>query len=156
MPERPPTGPAPLAVNGTRPVVLMHLVIPEASSAFTATLPGTPEAVVVARKLTRGALPGCPRIEDLLLAVSELANNAVIHSASGEGGTFMVRVRTAPSWARAEIVDQGPAETPPQSHNGWGLAIVAGVTDLSGADVQPNGHRTAWAEVTWPESHSSH
>jgi two-component sensor histidine kinase len=101
-------------------------------------------------------LPDCPRIEDLLLAVSELASNSVIHSASGQGGTFMVRVRTAPRWARAEIADQGPAETPPQSHHGWGLAIVAGVTDRSGADIQPNGHRIAWAEVTWPAPSFSH
>jgi hypothetical protein len=106
MPERPPAGPAPLAVNGTRPVVLMHLVIPEATSAFTATLPGTAGSVAVTRQLTRSALPDCPRIEDLLLAVSELASNSIIHSASGQGGTFLVRVRTAPRWARAEIADQ--------------------------------------------------
>jgi hypothetical protein len=60
MPERPPAGPAPLAVKGTRPVVLIHLVIPEATSGFTATLPGTPASVAIARQLTRSALPGCP------------------------------------------------------------------------------------------------
>lgn len=79
-------------------------------------------------------------------------SNAVIHSASGQGGTFMVRVTTAPGWARAEIADQGPVDAPSRSNNGWGLAIVAGVTDRSGADIHPNGHRTAWAEVTWPAS----
>jgi anti-sigma regulatory factor (Ser/Thr protein kinase) len=128
----------------------MHLVIPETSSAFSATLPGTPGSVAVARQLTRNALAGCPRTDDLLLAVSELASNAVIHSTSGQGGTFTVRVRKAPRWARAEIADQGPAATSQQAHNGWGLAIVAGVTDRTGADIQPNGHRIAWAEVSWP------
>jgi hypothetical protein len=130
--------------------MLMHLVIPEGASAFTATLPGVPGSVAVARQLTRAALPGCPRIDDLLLAVTELASNAVIHSASGQGGTFSVGVRTAPRWVRAEVTDQGPAAITPQACNGWGLAIVAGVTDRTGADLRPNGHRCAWAEVTWP------
>ena len=60
-------------------------------------------------ELAREALTGCPRTDDLVLAVSELASNAVIHSASGQGGTFTIRLRTAPRWARVEIADDGPA-----------------------------------------------
>ena len=56
-------------------------------------------------ELAREALTGCPRTDDLVLAVSELASNAVIHSASGQGGTFTIRLRTAPRWARVEITD---------------------------------------------------
>jgi hypothetical protein len=48
------------------------------------------------------------------------------------------------------VTDQGPAATPPAERNGWGLAIVADVTDRTGATIQANGHGTAWAEVTWP------
>jgi anti-sigma regulatory factor (Ser/Thr protein kinase) len=106
--------------------------------------------VAVARQLTRSALSGCPRIEDLLLAVSELSSNAVTHSVSGKGGTFTVEVRTETGRARIEITDQGPAMNSLQTHNGWGLVIVAGVTDRTGANVQSNGRRTAWAEVDWP------
>src|SRR6185312_13949229 len=36
---------------------------------LTATLPGTPEAVGLARRLAREALTGCPRVDDLVLAV---------------------------------------------------------------------------------------
>ena len=128
----------------------MRLVIAQGAADLTVTLPGTPAAVAIARRLAREALTGCPRADDLVLAVSELASNAVIHSASGRSGTFTLRVRTAPRWARVEIADLGPMANPAPERNGWGLAIVADVTDRTGATIQPNGSRVAWAEVTWP------
>ena len=148
MPEIPHAEPISPAAAG--PVVLMHLVFSEVMSEFVVTLPGTPRSVDVARQLTRSALPGSPRIGDLLLAVSELSTNAIAHSASGQDGTFTVRIRTRAGWARVEITDQGPAVNLPQTHNGWGLIIVTGVTDRSGAVIRANGDRAAWAEVTWP------
>lgn len=45
---------------------------------------------------------------------------------------------------------EGAAEVEPSAGNGWGLAIVADVTDRAGAVIQPDGCRTAWCEVTWP------
>jgi anti-sigma regulatory factor (Ser/Thr protein kinase) len=140
-------------VNGTGITDLMNRVItasveaPEPAAEIT--LPGTPASVSVARRLVRDALPGCPRADGLVLAVSELATNGIAHSASGQGGTFTVRVHAAIGWARVEITDDGPAAGPPTRRNGWGLPIVAGVTDRSGAIVRPDGQRTAWAEVTW-------
>jgi hypothetical protein len=47
-----------------------------APPAWQETLPGTPDSVPRARRLVRDALPGCPRADDLALAVSELASNA--------------------------------------------------------------------------------
>ena len=129
---------------------LMHLVVAGNPLTFTATLPGEPSSVPVARRLVRGALPGCPRATDLMLAMTELASNAVLHSASGRGGTFTVRIRTAPQWARIDVADEGPAAGPAVAGNGWGLAIVADVTDRNGATVADRGQRTAWAEVGWP------
>jgi anti-sigma regulatory factor (Ser/Thr protein kinase) len=151
MPDRAQTTPVPDAVDQVGPASLMHLVMAPGTADLMATLPGTPAAVANARRLAREALTRCPRADDLVLAVSELASNAVIHSASGQGGTFALRVRTAPRWARVEITDPGPAANrPPVARNGWGLAIVADVTDRIGATIQADGHRTAWAEVTWP------
>ena len=98
----------------------MHLVVSGGMSTLTATLPGTPASVAIARRLVREALPGCPRADDLILAVSELASNAIVHSASGQGGTVRVRVRTAPRWARAEVTDDGRAAAGMTSpRNGW-------------------------------------
>lgn len=115
-------------------------------------LPGRAASVRAARRFTAAALPGCPRADDLVLAVSELASNAVAWSASGQQGTFTVRVRAAPGWARAEVSDAGPAvHDTPAAGNGWGLLIVAGVTDRCGTVTGPDGSRTAWAEVTWGE-----
>lgn len=133
---------------------LMHRIVaastqaPEPAAGLT--LPGTPASVSVARRFVRDALPGCPRADDLVLAVSELASNAIAWSASGRGGTFTLCVRTAPRWARAEVTDDGPAPGSSAPHNGWGLGIVTAVTDRAGATVRRDGRRTAWAEVTWP------
>lgn len=111
-------------------------------------LPGIPASVAAARHFVRAALPGCPTADDLILAASELVTNAVAHSASGHGGAIVIKVRTAPRWARIEVTDDGPTGSPSR-HNGWGLQIVSGVTDRSGATIEPDGRRTAWAEVTW-------
>lgn len=101
----------------------------------------------VAWRLVRGALPGCPRAMDLMLAMTELASNAVLHSASGPGGTFTVSMRAGAQWARIDVADEGPAANPAAPGNGWGLAIVA---DRTGADIGPGGQRTAWAAANWP------
>jgi anti-sigma regulatory factor (Ser/Thr protein kinase) len=129
---------------------LMHLVVGTSPLTFTATLPGTPASVPMARRLLREALPDCPRADDLMLAVTELATNTVAHSASGQGGSFNVRLRTAPRWARVEVTDDGPSEGQPGPSNGWGLAIVAEVTDRTAAVIQPHGCLTTWCEVSWP------
>jgi two-component sensor histidine kinase len=86
-----------------------------------------------------------------VLAVSELASNAISWSASGCGGKFTVRVRTASRWARIEVADQGSAPVPAASGNGFGLGLVASVTDRTGHSTGADGGRTAWAEVTWPD-----
>jgi Histidine kinase-like ATPase domain len=127
---------------------------PAPPPAAAVTLPGTAASVPAARQFIRRALTGCSRADDLAQAVTELAANAVAWSAAGEGGTFTVRLRTAPRWARIEVTDPGPALLPrapvPAAGNGWGLGIVTAVTDRSGSATGPGRSRTAWAEVTWP------
>jgi two-component sensor histidine kinase len=114
------------------------------------TLPGKPVSVQAARRFVRDALACCPRAADLVLAVSELATNAVAWSAAGEHGTFTVTVRTAPRWARIEVTDPGPATAPAAESNGWGLDIVRAITDRAGTDDGPGSSHTTWAEITWP------
>jgi anti-sigma regulatory factor (Ser/Thr protein kinase) len=129
--------------------------------AATVTLPGTAASVPAARQFIRRALGGCSRADDLAQAVTELAANAVAWSAAGEGGSFTVRLRTAPRWARIEVTDPGPAlmlrpPLRPAAGNGWGLGIVTAVTDRSGSTSGPGRSRTAWAEVTWPPAPDGH
>jgi two-component sensor histidine kinase len=139
-------------VNGSGITSLMYRVVKAStqapSSAAEIMLAGAAESVPIARRLVKDVLPGCPRADDLVLAVSELASNAIAHSASASG-TFAVRVSATGRWARVEVTDDGPAEGSSSPGNGWGLQIVAGVTDRSGAAIEPDGRRTAWAEVTW-------
>jgi signal transduction histidine kinase len=113
-------------------------------------LPGAPESVQAARRFVREMLAGCPRADDLAQAVTELGSNAVNWSAAGEGGTFTVTVRTAPRWARIEVTDPGPAASPTAHSNGWGLGIVAALTDRHGTCHGPGPARMYWAEATWP------
>jgi anti-sigma regulatory factor (Ser/Thr protein kinase) len=131
---------------------------PDAAAGWAA-LPGVPESVAAARRLVTRALAGCPRSDDLVLAVSELATNAIAWSASGQGGTFLVRVRRVTLWARVEVVDDGPALAGPavpspgtgsaqRSANGYGLLLVREVTDRCGTSFT-GGRRASWAECTW-------
>jgi signal transduction histidine kinase len=149
-------------VNGAGITDLMHRVVTARTASAGATvpgipmseevtLPGIPASVPAARRFVREALPGCPRADDLMLAVSELTSNAIVHSASGQGGSITVRVRTAPpGWARVEVTDDGPASGQLPEGNGWGLGIVRAVTDRAGSTMGAEGRLTAWAEVIWP------
>ena len=60
MPDRPQTAPVPVTVSGAEPASLMRLTIAQSTSDLTATLPGTPAAVAIARRLAGEALTGCP------------------------------------------------------------------------------------------------
>ena len=87
---------------------LMHRVVSASTSAdVSIVLRGIPANVSTARRFTAAALADCPRADDLVLAVSELASNALAWSASGCSGTFTVRVRTASRWARIEVARTG-------------------------------------------------
>jgi serine/threonine-protein kinase RsbW len=130
---------------------LMHRVVAARTRADESImLRGIPANVGAARRFAAASLTGCPRAEDLVLAVSELATNALAWSASGCGGSFMVRVRAAIRWARVEVTDEGPAPVPSAASNGFGRGIVAEFTNRSGVTVMPDGSRIAWAEATWP------
>src|SRR5690606_22409875 len=70
-------------------------------------LSGTPCAPGEARRFVRKHLDGHPRLDDAVLAVSELVTNAVRHSASGDGGTVTVALAEIPGAVRVEVTDGG-------------------------------------------------
>jgi len=123
--------------------------------------PGEPGQVPAARAFVAAALAGCPARETLSACVSELAANAVAHTASGIGGTFAVEVsRPAEGVAVVAVTDLGgpdePAIRPGDARNefaenGRGLALVAACSSRWGyRDVSDGKGRTVWAEATWP------
>jgi anti-sigma regulatory factor (Ser/Thr protein kinase) len=126
-----------------------------------------------ARAFVTGALAGCPAgaRDTLLLCATELCSNAIEHTASGEGGAFLVEVcRPAEGVACVAVTDGGGVGSPGLSmrnpsqagcqgqdaqdriladdlaEDGRGLALVAAFSSRWG--YQPEIH-TAWAEVAW-------
>ncbi|MFC5186998.1 ATP-binding protein [Actinomadura harenae] len=99
-------------------------------------LPGTFASTERARHLVAdalaGALPG-EVLDDVLLAVGELAANAVRHTASGKpGGTFAVVAAVKDGLVQVAVIDQGGPTCPaitaePElfAQSGRGLAMLA-------------------------------
>lgn len=118
--------------------------------------PGEPWQVGRARKFVARVLTGCPAQETLLSCVSELAANAIEHTASGAGGVFTVEVfRPRAGVALVAVTDGGCGDEPTirragsLAEGGRGLALVAALSNRWGYRVAGQG-RTVWAEATWP------
>lgn len=86
---------------------------PAAAVLVQARFPGHASSVSQARRFVAGVLgEGFPGRDEVLLLVSEIAANAVRHSASGDGGEFEVAVSVAGGLVRVEVGDQGGASEP--------------------------------------------
>ncbi len=118
--------------------------------------PGEPAAVGRARAFVAGALGNrWPGLDEILLMTSEVASNAVRHTASGNGGCFDVAVSSAGDTARVEVIDRGGSSEPriPDSSGvgaltgGRGLRIVDALADRWGHGGDELG-RVVWFEVT--------
>jgi len=124
------------------------------------TFVGLPSQVAVARRWLAQLIDGFAAVDDVLLACSELAGNAVVHSDSGlPGGTFTVRLAIGQEFVRLEVLDQGgpwncrrcgagELSQPDQdtSQRGRGLDIVAAVTSAWGVAGDYDG-RIVWCEI---------
>ncbi len=64
---------------------------------------GQRDQVAHARKFVRAALGSVPVVDEAVLLVSELCTNALLHTASGRGGTFEVAVYLGTLSARIEV-----------------------------------------------------
>ncbi|WP_052809623.1 ATP-binding protein [Streptomonospora alba] len=118
----------------------------------------------VARCLRRGPYEHPPAVvEDLLVCASELATNAVRHSASGlPGGTFAARLWQDSRRVRLEVADMGPRPGRPTlpriddstmddgaAENGRGLGFVAALCEGECGTTtppDPRGH-TVWCRL---------
>ena len=148
---------APASSAGSRPSQRPRR-IQRPGGPWARTFRGTPASVPQARRFAGELLAGCPARDVLLMCVSELCTNAIAHSASGNGGVFIVEVsRPRDGMARVAVTDEGgpsvPAPRTPDvmADGGRGLALVAACTTRWGhADARPG--RTVWAEACWPVS----
>jgi serine/threonine-protein kinase RsbW len=122
--------------------------------------PGEAAAVGLARDFVAGVLgPGWPGLDDVLLMVSEIASNAVRHTASGDGGGwFDVTVSADGYKARVEITDRGSSSEPriPDDDGGLGAGVLTGGRGLRIVDALADGWghggdelgRVVWFEIT--------
>ena len=112
---------------------------PDISPRFRRSFAGQPEQVAQARHFVQGALAGCPAVTDAVLLTSELATNAVQHSATGRGGAFVVAISHAPGRVRVTVADGGsathPAVAPADDElacSGRGLLLVDDISERWG------------------------
>jgi anti-sigma regulatory factor (Ser/Thr protein kinase) len=88
--------------------------------------------------------------EDLLLVVSELVTNAVVHGAE----PIMVTMVLAPERVRVEVTDGADGSSPhgnprprADAENGRGLAVVTRLAVAWGWRATPGNGKTVWAEL---------
>jgi hypothetical protein len=127
---------------------------------------GVPAQVAEVRRFVACLLDGCPARDALVSCASELSANAVVHTASGDGGFFTVEVVCSRAGvARVSVTDAGgptePAAGVPVTGetgdedvddlpvHGLGLALVAAAAGCWGYHDTGSG-RTVWAEASWP------
>ena len=87
-----------------------------------------------------------------MLCVSELATNAVLHSASrNPGGTFTVRTSVFDDHVLIEVEDNGGTwdERPHRDSRSHGLDIVRELAADCGKDGSPLTGWVAWARLQW-------
>ena len=87
------------------------------------------------------------RRTDVLLLVSELVSNSVIHGRPSGPADIEVAVTSRPGRVRVEVSDLGPGIDPDvtESATGWGLRLVELLSDRWGIEGPPGGR--VWFEI---------
>ena len=114
---------------------------------------GQADQVAAARRFVASAIhDGGPARDVSRLLVSEAATNAVLHSTSGDGGTFSVQYLISDDLLRVEVQDGGGPTGPRrrvhhiESMTGRGLDLFDALSDRWGVDGSPDGW-TVWFEL---------
>ncbi|WP_405822580.1 ATP-binding protein [Streptomyces sp. NBC_01390] len=110
-------------------------------------------SVRLARDFTREALSGWgtpERTDDVLLCVSELATNALLHGVPPGRGFLLQLALATDGVLRVAVHDSGPGEIRmsnlnPAAEEGRGLLIVAGLADRWGVGERYPG-KSVWCE----------
>jgi serine/threonine-protein kinase RsbW len=116
--------------------------------------PGQAAQLRLLRSWVETLLPDCPARGDVVAVASELAGNAVRHTASRDaGGTFLAAVSWQPGVVRVAVADGGGATTPriisdPDGEDGRGLMVVAALSIRTGVSGDARG-RAVWADILW-------
>jgi len=107
----------------------------------------------VMRRWLTSLLPAEPARDDVTLVATELASNAICHTASGQGGCFTVEIIWWQSVVRVGVADCGGPAQPqviedPAGEGGRGLLLVSCLSSRTGVCGDQRG-RLVWADVRW-------
>ena len=122
---------------------------PAAGTRHIATYPGHLDQVHRVRHAAARYLAGCPAAGEAVLIVSELAANAIVHSAS-RAAFFTVRAELHADYLWVEAEDLGaPWHFRPPDGRPHGLDLVEALTgpDGWGVDTTTGGGRVVWARL---------
>jgi anti-sigma regulatory factor (Ser/Thr protein kinase) len=122
---------------------------PAAATRFTGTYSGRADQVHHVRRALAKHLAGCPAADDVVLIVSELASNAIVHSASqGEFFTIRAELHADYVWVEAEDLG-GPWHCAQRDDRPHGLDVVEALTgpDGWGVETTGDGGRIVWARL---------
>jgi anti-sigma regulatory factor (Ser/Thr protein kinase) len=120
--------------------------------------PGTPDSVSAARLMAHQLLgDNDPAVETVMLLVSELVTNAIMHSQSGAaGGTVTVTLCPASAGVLVQVRDDGGPSEPclakmhsDGAEHGYGLLLVDALADSWGTFCGPES-RVTWCRVSRP------
>ncbi|HZC61500.1 MAG TPA: ATP-binding protein [Streptosporangiaceae bacterium] len=112
--------------------------------------PAHPRQVGAARAFLAAVLDGCPAAADAILCISELASNAVLHSASRQaGGTFTVYAEVSDDCIWIGVKDHGGdwEETLHGDGRPHGLDIVRELAVESGRQGSALTGWVVWAKL---------
>jgi anti-sigma regulatory factor (Ser/Thr protein kinase) len=122
--------------------------------------PGRPDQVAHGRRFVARALSGCPAADDAVLCTSELVSNAIVHTRTGQGGTFQAVVWRGRASACVAVLDDGSPSMPAPgriapadlAESGHGLAVVQELAASWGHHAYQDGSargRVVWFRVGW-------
>lgn len=105
------------------------------------------------RRWVASVLPDCPARDDVISVATELASNALRHTASGRGGWLAVEITRYRAVVRVLVADQGGQGEPrviddPDGESGRGLLLVSGLSLRTGVTGDQRG-RLVWADVAF-------
>jgi two-component sensor histidine kinase len=132
--------------------------VPGRADGFDLLLKTDRGAAFAARQVVlagNGLVPTAVR-DDVLLLVSELVTNALLHAGMGPDQLLRVELRRLPGVVRLAVVDDGIGFTPhPECLDGdrpggWGLVLVDRIADRWGVVPTATGTRV-WFEIRFAE-----